>query len=124
MVSGFGVGRWAPFCWCDPSQRWVRQGYLGLKETVGQKDMGRKWECQDLPAWEPPWGFPTQGVGKRLCSLCYVLEVAKTVAATCEQLLTAGLCPVEKGGELTGHTQMPSIRAMGARLSKALRGPD
>lgn len=64
----------------------MKQGYLGLKETVRQKDMGRKWECQGLPAWEPPWGFPTAGVGKRLRSLCGVLGVAKTiVAATCEQ---------------------------------------
>lgn len=78
MVSGFGVGRWVPFCWCDPSQWWVRQGYLALKETVGQKDMGRrKWECQPRPAsFETPWGFPTEGMGKRLHGLCSVLEVA------------------------------------------------
>lgn len=45
-------------------------------------------------SFQTPWGFPTEGVGKRLRRLGSVLEVAQTVVAgTCEHLFTAGLCP-------------------------------
>lgn len=43
------------------------------------------------------WGFPAEGVGKRLHSLCNILEVAKTIVGTCEQLPTAGLSAGTKG---------------------------
>lgn len=60
----------------------------------------------------PSWGFPAEGVGKRLHRLCNVLEVAKAVvAATCEQLPTAGLSagtrePLEgEGRKLIGYNR-------------------
>lgn len=126
-VSGFGVSKWVPFCWCDPSQRRVRQGYLALRETIGQKDMGsRKWECQGLPAFKPlgasqqkGWvrGFVDSAVFWKWHRLLLLAPVS-----TCSQL---GSALGGKGRKATpGHTQMPSIPAMGARLSKALRDPD
>lgn len=137
MVSGFGVGRWVPFCWCDPSQRWVRKGYLALRETVGQKDMGsRKWECQGLPAFEPlgasqqkGWvrGFVVSAMfwkwqGLLLLAPVSTCEHLWAPVGTCSQL---GSALGRKERKATpGHTQIPSIPAMGARLSKSLRDPD
>lgn len=44
VVSGFGVGSWVPFCWCEYTwgalSEMVRQGSLAGKETVKSKGQG------------------------------------------------------------------------------------